>query len=120
VWNRFLLGPTELARYVDELQSEWVGVHFDAGNLVTFGFPEHWVEVLGKRIRKVDVKDFKRGRADFQGFDVLLNDGDADWPAIVAALRKVGYDGWFTAEVNGGDVAYLKDLARRMDAFLKA
>lgn len=120
VWNKFLLGPTELARYVDELQSPWVGVHFDAGNLTTFGFPEHWVPILGKRIHKVDVKDFKRGRAGFEGFDVKLNDGDTDWPAVVKALRAVGYDGWFTAEMAGGDATYLRDLGKRMDAFLLA
>ncbi|MBM4063477.1 MAG: sugar phosphate isomerase/epimerase, partial [Planctomycetes bacterium] len=119
VWNRFLLGPTELARYVDELQSEWTGVHFDAGNLVQFGFPEHWVPVLGKRIQKVDVKEFKRGRANYEGFDVKLNEGDTDWPAVVAALKLVGYDGWFAAEMGGGDAEYLKDLGRRMDAFLR-
>lgn len=120
VWNKFLLGPTELARYVDELHSEWVGVHFDAGNLVTFGFPEHWVPILGHRIQKVDVKDFKRGRADSKGFDVKLNEGDSDWPSIVAALKKIGYQGWFTAEMQGGNAAYLKDLGQRMDSFLKA
>jgi hexulose-6-phosphate isomerase len=120
VWNKFLLGPTELARYVDELASPWVGVHFDAGNLVTFGYPEHWVPILGKRILKVDVKEFVRGRAGGQGFDAKLNEGDTDWPAVVSALKAIGYDGWFTAEMNGGDAAYLKDLGKRMDAFLKA
>lgn len=120
VWNKFLLGPTELARYVDELASPWVGVHFDAGNLVTFGYPEHWVPILGKRILKVDVKEFVRGRAGGQGFDAKLNEGDTDWPAVVSALRAIGYEGWFTAEMNGGDAAYLKDLGKRMDAFLTA
>ena len=118
VWNQFLLGPTELARYVDELQSPWIGVHFDAGNLVQFGWPEQWVPILGPRIQKIDVKEYKRGRAGHQGFDCALNEGDADWPAIVTALRKAGYDGWFTAEMRGGDATYLRDLARRMNAFL--
>src|SRR5262245_28470737 len=79
VWNGFLLGPTELVRYVDEFESKMVGVHFDPGNLVRFCFPEHWVPVLGARIRKVDVKDFDRKK---NSFDVLLNDGDTDWPAL--------------------------------------
>lgn len=119
VWNRFLLGPTELARYVDELDSPRVGVYFDPGNLVHFGWPEHWVPMLGARIRKVDVKDFRRGRPGYEGFDVPLNDGDADWPTLIAALRAIGYDGWFTAEMRGGDRKHLADLARRMDAFLR-
>lgn len=118
VWNRFLLGPTELCRYVDELCSPWVGIHFDAGNLVQFGFPEHWVPILGTRIKKIDVKDYVRGKANYDGFQVELNEGQADWPSIVSALRTVGYRGWFTAEMRGGDEQYLQDLARRMDQFL--
>lgn len=118
VWNRFLLGPTELQRYVDELCSPWVGVHLDPGNLVQFGFPEHWVPILGPRIKKVDVKDYVRGKANYDGFQVAVGDGEADWPAIVAALEAIGYRGWFTAEVAGGDEAYLRDLAQRMDRFL--
>lgn len=116
VWNGFLLGPTELARYVDELKHPRVGVHFDPGNLVKFGHPEHWVPILGARIKKVDVKDFSRGKA---GFGVALNEGDTDWPSVMKQLRAIGYDGWFTAEMRGGDRAYLKDLAARMDSFLR-
>ena len=115
VWNGFLLGPTELERYVDELKHPRVGVHFDPGNLVRFGHPEHWVPILGARIKKVDVKDFSRGKA---GFGVALNEGDTDWPSVMKQLRAIGYDGWFTAEMRGGDRAYLKDLAARMDSFL--
>ncbi len=118
VWNKFLLGPMELVRYLDELDHPRVGSYFDAGNLVQFGWPEHWVPVLGARIRKVDVKDFRRGQPGFEGFDVGLNDGETDWPKVVAALRCAGYDGWFTAEMRGGDRAYLKDLAARMHNFL--
>jgi hexulose-6-phosphate isomerase len=116
VWNGFLLGPTELARFVDELQHPRVGVHFDPGNLVKFGYPEHWVPILGTRIKKVDVKDFSRGKA---GFGVELNEGDTDWPAVMKELRAIGYDGWFTAEMRSGNRAWLKDLASRMDSFLR-
>ena len=115
VWNGFLLGPTELARYVDELEHPNTGVHFDAGNLVRFGFPHHWVPILGARIKKVDVKDFVRSK---NSFDVLLNDGDTDWPLVMRELRAIHYDGWFTAEMKAGNRAYLTDLGKRMDGFL--
>jgi hexulose-6-phosphate isomerase len=118
VWNKFLLGPMEMVRYLDELQHPRIGSYFDAGNLVQFGWPEHWVPVLGHRIRKVDVKDFRRGQPGFEGFDVGLNDGETDWPKVVSALRDIGYDGWFTAEMRGGDRAFLQDLATRMGSFL--
>jgi hexulose-6-phosphate isomerase len=34
------------------------------------------------------------------------------------ALADIKYDGYVTTEVNGGDAAYLKDLAGRVDRFL--
>ena len=117
VWNGFLLGPTELSRYVDELDSDLVGVHFDPGNLVRFGHPEHWVPILGERIKKMDVKDFNRRQ---NSFNVKLTEGDTDWPAVMRQLDAIGYQGWFTAEMRGGDEAYLRDLAQRMDSFLNA
>jgi hexulose-6-phosphate isomerase len=123
VWNHFLQSPLELARYVDELESDHVGVHFDPGNWVVYGWPEHAIEVLGKRILKVDVKEFSRKKCDaegrWKGFDTPIGEGDTDWPAVVAALQAVGYQGWFTAEVKTGDATHLADVARRMDAFLR-
>src|SRR6478609_4168673 len=42
VWNQFLLSPLEAARFVDEINSPWVGWHFDVGNIIAFGWPEQW------------------------------------------------------------------------------
>ena len=44
--------------------------------------------------------------------------GDIDWPEVRKAFSDVGYDGWVTTEVDGGDAAYLKDLSARVDRFL--
>src|SRR5262245_25955887 len=64
VWNQFLLSPLEAARYVDEFKSPWVGWHLDIGNLITFGWPEHWIKILGKRIVKLHIKEFSRKKRD--------------------------------------------------------
>ena len=119
VWNNFLLSGVEFAHYIDQFESDWIGCYFDAGNMVKYGWPVHWVEALGPRILKVDVKDFTRESRNSKGDWSPINEGDTDWPAVVAALEKVGYQGWFTAEVSGGDRARLQDVAARMDAFLK-
>ncbi len=119
VWNNFLLSGVEFAHYIDEFESEWIGCYFDAGNMVKYGWPVHWVEALGPRILKVDVKDFTRETRDAKGNWSPINEGDTDWPAVVASLSKVGYQGWFTAEVRGGDRERLRDIGARMDAFLK-
>ena len=100
VWNKFLLSPLEMALFVDEIDSSHVGVYFDVGNVVPFGFPQDWIAILGKRIRKVHFKDFKADASvqSMAGFVDLLQ-GDVDWPAVMAALATVGYDGYVTAEM---------------------
>jgi hexulose-6-phosphate isomerase len=119
VWNGFLLSPLEAARYVDALESDWVGWHFDVGNVINFGWPEQWIRILGKRIKKLHIKEFSRKKRNdeglWKGFDVKLGDGDNNWPAVMAALDEVGYSGWGTAEVSGGGEDELRDVAARMD-----
>lgn len=118
VWNQFLLSPLEAARYVDQFASPLVGWHFDVGNVVNYGWPEQWVRILGPRILKLDIKEYSRAKRDaeglWKGFGVEIGDGDCGWPAVVAALDEIGYGGWATAEVGGGDAARLADIAARM------
>ncbi len=118
VWNNFLLSPVEAARYIDELESPRVGWHFDVGNIVNYGWPEDWVRTLGKRILRLDIKEYSRRRRDeeglWKGFGVEIGEGDCDWPALRAALDEVGYTGWACAEVAGGDAERLADILRRM------
>ena len=119
VWNNFLLSPREAAAYVDSFESDRVGWYLDVGNLVAYGWPEQWIRILGPRVMKVDVKEYSRTKLDqegrWAGFDVLLLEGDCDWPAVMTALREIGFDGWMTAEIGGGDRAWLTDVATRMD-----
>ena len=120
VWNQFLLSPLEAARYIDEFNSPAVGWHFDVGNIVNFGWPEHWISVLGKRIQKLHIKEFSRKKRDseglWKGFNVGFLEGDNNWPAIMKALDQISYDGWGIAEQGGGDTLEgLKELSNRMD-----
>jgi hexulose-6-phosphate isomerase len=122
VWNHFLLSPLEAARYVDAFASPRVGWHLDVGNVVTYGWPEQWVDVLGKRILKLDVKEFSRARRDaeglWKGFDVEIGAGDCGWPRVMAALDAIGWSGWAAAEVPGGGPERLREIARRMGTVL--
>ena len=119
VWNNFLLSPLEAARYVDEFESRRIGWYFDVGNIVNYGWPEHWVETLGERIMKLDIKEYSRQKRNdeglWKGFQVELLEGDCDWPAVMSALDRVGFTGWASAEVGGGDLDRLRDIAARMD-----
>ena len=123
VWNNFLLSPLEAARYIDEFESPMVGWYFDIGNIVNSGWPHHWIEALGHRILKLDIKDFSRAKRDneglWKGFQIEIGEGDAGWPQVRTALGAIGYSGWAAAEVRGGDAARLRDIARRMDGVLE-
>lgn len=100
VWNKFLLSPLEMVRFIDEIGSTYVGSYFDAGNVLVFGFPQHWIRILGARIKKVHVKDFKIGIGNISGFCNPLQ-GDVPWSAVRDALLEVGYNQYITAEVDG-------------------
>lgn len=114
VWNKFLLSPLEFARYVDEFKSPWVRAYFDVANVIDFGWPEDWIRTLDDRIEKVHIKDFKRQDRSWPA----LGEGDADFPTVMKALRDIGFQGWFTCELPGGDEAYLKEVARRVDRII--
>lgn len=96
VWNKFLLSPLEFARYVDEFESEQIQAYFDVGNIIVYGWPEHWVRILGERIKKVHIKGFN---ADERRFTYLIEDCTIDWNSVMSALREVKYDDYLTAEL---------------------
>lgn len=126
VWNHFLLSPLEAVRFVDAFESPWVRWHLDVGNVVNFGWPEHWVRSLGKRIVQLHVKEYSRALRDRQGpmagFQADLQKGDSDWPAVLAALDAVGYTGWFIAEQHRPegmtDAEYLAHVSAGVDRIL--
>ena len=118
VWNKFLLSPVEHARYVDEFASPWVKAYLDVGNMVFYGYPQDWIRTLGPRIVRVHLKDFQVDREKGTFTWKNLGEGDIDWPEVRKAFSEVGYDGWVTTEVDGGDAAYLKDVGVRVDRFL--
>ncbi len=115
VGNRFLLSPLEFARYVDEFKSPWVKAYFDIGNIVSSGYPQDWIRTLGKRLVKVHIKRFEPG-VDHPKFDAKdRRTQGIDWPDVQKALVEVGYSGWITAEVRGGDENYVKAVSARLD-----
>lgn len=122
VWNTFLISAFDMARFIDEVGSPWVQVHFDIGNMMRWGVAEHWAQVLGKRSLKLDVKEYDLDRAMKEGmrkgFDKPLGEGSINWPAVRAELARINYTGWAAAEVKAGDWDYLADVARRMDKVL--
>ncbi|MFZ4599289.1 MAG: sugar phosphate isomerase/epimerase family protein [Terrimicrobiaceae bacterium] len=125
VWNKLLLTPLEMKAFVDQFESENVGVYFDVANTLAFGYPDHWIEILGSRIKRVHFKDYRRNVGTADGFCDLLS-GDVDWPAVMAALRKIGYTNWIAAEMIPPVPFYkhcpevlIHTTSRAMDAIFK-
>lgn len=122
VWAGFLISALDTLRYVDEIDHPWFGSYFDVGNNVRWGVPEHWVQVLGKRIVKLDIKEWDERRHQKEGlragFGSELGDGTINWAAVRGELKQLGFQGWATAEVKGGDRQRLADIAARMNRVL--
>src|SRR6266404_3852523 len=109
VWNKFLLSPIEMDKYIREFQSPWIKAWFDVGNVLLYGYPQDWIRTLGKSIVRLHVKDFKRNEDGYAW--VNLGDGDADWAQVRKALADIGYSGSAIAELKEGDEAYLRDVS---------
>ena len=98
-FNGFLMSPFEMVDFVDGFSSEYVQVHFDTGNIMEYQFPEHWIPILGKRIKNVHLKEYTKKSTDhsLEAFRPLL-DGTTNWPAVLQEFDKIGYDGYLTFE----------------------
>ncbi len=122
VWASFLIEPMAMVRYIDELASPMVASYFDVGNVVRWGWPQHWIEVLGQRVKKLDIKEYDLSVAMNEGmrkgFDKPLGEGSIAWEKVRAQLESINYQGWATAEVRGGDQQRLADIAAQMDRVL--
>mgnify|MGYP001404109412 CR=1 FL=1 len=114
VWNNFLTKPEQLIEYVDQFKSPYVGAYFDCSNMIKYGVPSaEWIRRLGPRMLKFDFKGYSNARQW-----VPIGEGDEDWPAILKALGEIGYNGWATAEVDGGGEPELRDVLHRMQRCL--
>jgi len=117
VWNKFLLSPLETRDFVDQINSPYVGVYFDVGNVILTGHPEQWIRILGSRICRVHCKDFRRNVGNLDGFVQLL-EGDVDYPAVMSALRDTGYVGPMTAEHMPPSPGLLPKISVALDQIL--
>ncbi len=125
VWNNFILSPLEAKRFIDEINHPLVGWYFDIGNILRYGWPEHWIETLQSRIMKLHMKEYSKeimkNEGVWKGFGVELMEGDNNWPVVMKALNTIDYKGkWITAEVEGGDRERLLDVSQRMDKIINS
>lgn len=127
VWNNFLQSPMESVQFIDQFGSDKVAMHFDIGNMMALGWPEQWIEIIGKRIACVHIKEFSRTKmmeeGKRKGFEVDYLDGDNDWAAIMKSLRDLNYGGWAIVEPayrpkDIDPMERLMEISRRLDRIL--
>jgi L-ribulose-5-phosphate 3-epimerase len=119
VWNHFLYDhegdhtqtAEKYVRYVDELNSPWVGMQFDIGNHWKYGSMGDWIRQLGRRVYKLDIKGYHRANDEW----ARISEGDIDYADVRKALLEINFHGWCAAEVSGGDADELKRIAGEMD-----
>ena len=119
VWNKFLLAPTEMRQLLDEVNHPLIGCYLDTANMLLYGYAEQWAPIVGRHIRKVHVKDFKRERGGGRFCQLLA--GDCNYPAVMRELRALGYDDYLTSEVSRGERGEgqtMADTAARMDEII--
>lgn len=125
VWNKFLLSPLEMKSFLEQFDDEHVALYFDAGNVLATGYPEHWIKILGKHIKRVHFKDYRRNVGSADGFVELLS-GNINWDQVIAALKEIGYEGWIGAEMippvpfyKHAPEVLIDNTSRAMDAIFK-
>jgi hexulose-6-phosphate isomerase len=116
VWNNLFVDPRHFAHLIDSFQSPWVRAYFDIGNHVKYSPPQKWIPVLGKRIAKCHVKDFKLNPDGKGGKFVNIREGSVNWPVVIDALTQIGYRGWLTIE--GSRELAMDEQSRRLDLII--
>ena len=120
-WQSFL--QQQSANLIDGLVTDFGNpqaerLHANAENIIAdlprqYGKPEEWIRTLGKRVVKLDVKDW-----GIEAGWAKIGEGDVNWAKVCASLDEIGFTGWATAEVGGGDRKVLADIKQRMDKVL--
>jgi len=102
--------PENLLRIYRAMKSPWLGINLDTGNFP--GDPYAGLEQLAKDAVIVQAKTYYGG-----GKWYTL---DLDYPRIAGILRKAGYQGWVSLEMEGeepAETAVPKSLAVLRSAF---
>jgi L-ribulose-5-phosphate 3-epimerase len=98
-FNGYLMTPMEMNDFVDSFRSKYLKIHYDTGNISMFQHAEHWVPLMGTRIKNIHFKEFSKKVTDYslETFRPLL-DGTTNWPAVTEELERIGYRGYVTFE----------------------
>lgn len=120
VWNGLFYSPVEFASFIDSFDSDRLGIYFDVGNVLGYHqHPPHWIEILGKRIKRIHIKDFTESFGFTGSYSFCsLGTGQVPWKQSIEALRSIGYDQTVVAEMMPWDPGLLARTSLEMDRIL--
>ncbi len=106
------LDLAEHLHIIDSIGSPAVQVYYDLGNSHHSGYPiaEEIRQLGGERICELHCKDRKGG---------IFGAGEVDFAEALAALREIGYAGWFILEGPSGKGLDAVETMRRNGDFLR-
>jgi sugar phosphate isomerase/epimerase len=93
--------PVTLLRAIEDIGLDNLGANLDPANFILYGNanPVDALDVIGKYVRGVHAKDgLYPTRGKYLGEETPLGQGKVNFPALVARLKELGYDGALTIE----------------------
>ena len=87
----------EYLRFVERIQSPWVGLNFDIGHAYCVSEdPQDWIERMAPYTRHYHFEDIAATRVHRH---LIPGHGAIDFAATLKAIQRTGYDGWITVEL---------------------
>lgn len=128
--GRIVASASAARRFVEGFDPDCIGVIHDAGNMVHEGYESYLngVQILGKYLAHVHIKnavivpteqDKELGYQRYSGQWAPMRKGMVDFPALLSALKAVGYDGWLSLEDFSTELSTRDKLADDREFLLK-
>ena len=93
--------PTTLLRTIRDIGLDNLGINLDPANLILYGKanPVDALDAIGKYVRDIHAKDGCYPTDGYElGRETALGEGQVNFPALIAKLKAMGYDGPITIE----------------------
>lgn len=115
--------PTTLIRAIRDIGTGNVFINCDLANLVMYGKanPLDAVKQFGSLIKEFHAKDGKYPTDPYElGAEVSIPEGEVDFPAVIAELKKLNFQGSLTIEreLGGNQRDYIINTRRYLQGLL--
>jgi sugar phosphate isomerase/epimerase len=110
--------PVTLRRTIEDVGTDNLGINLDPANLILYGKgnPVDALDVFGKYVRDMHGKDgFYPTDGKNLGEEVPVGEGKVNFPALIAKLKELGYDGTINIEREIQGEKQIEDIKKARD-----